>query len=266
MKLFIKILLLVLWIGLAAGSAVLMGFANLHHEVKMCTGVEIIIDQSKSDPLFTPSDLKLQLTDTYGKFERKKLHDIDLESIQLFLQNNPYVESANARTTIEGRLVIEISQCNPLARLITPGGENYYLDTHGKILPVDPAHPVRVIIANGAVEMPLKAGNSIFSKESKKQVPPEVLQTLLNIHSISLQLRADSVLNALVEQIYVKPGGDLQLFTKAGSHIIEFGDSNNSPEKLANLKTFYKFGLSKTGWTRYKIINLKFKNQVVCTK
>ena len=266
MKLFIKILLITLWVGLAAGSVILMGFANMNHEVKNCTGVDIIVDHSLTEPLLTPADLKTQLTDAFGKFEKKTLGNIDVETIQAFLRNNPYIGSADAHTTIEGRLVIEIAQCRPVVRLITLEGESFYLDVNGKVLPADPKHPVRVVIANGSIEIPVKAGNSIFSKEVKKQLQPGVLQTLANIHSLSLQMEADSVLNALVEQVYVKPDGSLQLATKAGSHMIEFGDTTNTQEKLSNLKTFYKFGLSKTGWIKYKTLNLKFKNQVVCTK
>ncbi len=266
MKLFLKILLIVLWIGLAAGSVVLMGFANSNHEVKSCTGIDVLVNYSGSEPLLSPSDLKHQLTAAFGKIEKKTLKQIDIESILTFLRRNPCLEYADAHTTIEGRLVVEVRQCRPIVRIISSEGINFYLDTKGKLLPVNPEYPVRVIIANGNIEIPLKPGKSIFPKGKKKQQPSESIQILQNIHSIAQQLRADSVLNALVEQVYVKPDGEMQLATKAGSHIIEFGDTSNSADKLENLKTFYKYGLSKTGWNTYSIINLKFKNQVVCTK
>jgi cell division protein FtsQ len=32
------------------------------------------------------------------------------------------------------------------------------------------------------------------------------------------------------------------------------------------LMTFYKEGLNKVGWNAYLTINLKYKNQIVCTK
>jgi hypothetical protein len=35
--------------------------------------------------------------------------------------------------------------------------------------------------------------------------------------------------------------------------------------KFDNLKIFYKVGLPKRGWSRDKILNLKFTNQVVAT-
>jgi cell division protein FtsQ len=77
---------------------------------------------------------------------------------------------------------------------------------------------------------------------------------------------ADSTLNALIEQIYVLSNGKIQLVTKAGSHLVQFGDTTDAAEKLENLKYFYKYGLVKTGWNKYGKINLEFKNQIVCTK
>jgi cell division protein FtsQ len=35
--------------------------------------------------------------------------------------------------------------------------------------------------------------------------------------------------------------------------------------KLENLKLFYQKALPKVGWERYSSINLKYKNQIVCT-
>ena len=36
--------------------------------------------------------------------------------------------------------------------------------------------------------------------------------------------------------------------------------------KFEKLKVFYRYGLGKVGWDRYSMINLKYHNQVVCTK
>jgi cell division protein FtsQ len=46
-----------------------------------------------------------------------------------------------------------------------------------------------------------------------------------------------------------------------------FGDAKDFEEKFEKLKTFYTEGLNKTdGWNKYSTINIKYKNQVVCTK
>jgi cell division protein FtsQ len=266
MKLFLKILLIILWVGLAAGSILLMGFANKNHEVRQCSGLDIRLDYSGKEPLFKPADLKQQLVGKFGKFEKKTLDQLEVEKIIAFLQQNPNIEYADAHITIEGRIVVDIRQCIPLVRLVSQSGENFYLDEKGKVLPANPDYPARVIVANGNISVPFKPGKSIFPGKKKQNVDLVSLQSLYDIHMLAGKLAADSVLNSLVEQIYIKPDGSIRLATKAGSHIIEFGDTSSTDEKFENLKAFYKYGLSKIGWQKYRIVNLTYKNQVVCTK
>jgi cell division protein FtsQ len=51
-----------------------------------------------------------------------------------------------------------------------------------------------------------------------------------------------------------------------GNHRILLGQIEYYRENLEKLKLFYEKGLNQMGWNQYSIINLKYKNQVVCTK
>jgi cell division protein FtsQ len=51
-----------------------------------------------------------------------------------------------------------------------------------------------------------------------------------------------------------------------GQHKIVIGKSSDLKKKITKLKAFYKHGLEEIGWDKYKILNLKYENQVVCTK
>jgi cell division protein FtsQ len=266
MKLMLKILLVVAWIALAAGAVVLMSFAIRNHEVKPCIGLDISIDDHGTDPLFTTYDLKKQLTARFGKFESQSLDQVDVEKVISFLRKNPNIDKADAHLSVEGKLIVEITPCRPLVRVISLTGTHYYLDENGKLLPVNSVYPARVIVANGNIPVNLKVGHSIFEKNDKKKNQDESLKILMNIHSLAGMIASDSVMNALVEQIYINTNGSIRLATKAGSHIIEFGDTSFAEEKFENLKAFYKFGLTKTGWEKYRTLNLTYKNQIVCTK
>jgi len=266
MKLFLKILLIVLWVSLAAGAIVLMSFANQNHETKACSGLDVKMDYAGSEPMFTIFDIKQQLIGSFGKFEQKKLAELDIQKIQSYMRKNPYVNKADVHITVEGKLVVELTQCKPIVRIVTQNEQNFYLDDKGKIIPANPDYPVRVFVASGNILASMRPGKSIFEKQKPLSSPDKSMQVLFNIHSLALKLKNDSVMNALVEQIYLKPNGSMQLVTKAGSHLVEFGDTTDAPEKIENLKAFYKYGLTKTGWKKYRIINLTYKNQVVCTK
>ena len=69
-----------------------------------------------------------------------------------------------------------------------------------------------------------------------------------------------------IVQIYVDEKNNVELIPRVGNHNIILGDASDLENKLEKLMIFYKKGLSKTGWNEYSTINLKYKNQIVCTK
>jgi cell division protein FtsQ len=66
----------------------------------------------------------------------------------------------------------------------------------------------------------------------------------------------------------VLPNNELKLIPAVGEHTILLGkiENYNYVEKLDKLKIFYDNGLSKTGWDKYSVINLKYDHQVVGTR
>ena len=83
---------------------------------------------------------------------------------------------------------------------------------------------------------------------------------------IAKYLQTDSVANALFTQIYVNENNEIELVPRIGDHLILIGDAANFKKKVDMLLVLYRKGLNKTGWTQYSSINLKFENQVICTK
>ncbi len=61
------------------------------------------------------------------------------------------------------------------------------------------------------------------------------------------------------------PQGDVELFPKVGNHVILMGRVSDLEDKFQRLYVFYRMGLNKVGWNKYNVINIKYKNQVVCS-
>ena len=59
---------------------------------------------------------------------------------------------------------------------------------------------------------------------------------------------------------------EFELVPEFGSHIIVLGDLSDLDKKLRKLNAFYQQALLEEGLNKYKTINLKFDNQVVCVK
>lgn len=267
MKLFLKILFIITWAALVAGAVVLMSFANKSHNLQRCTGITVTVDYHEGEHMVTPEILKSQLQKEFGKFENKLLGDISVDQINDFLRKNQYLDESDVHLSVEGQLVANVTQCNPVLRVTTIDNKNYYIDRNGKIMLADPKYPVRVVVANGFIGLgnrPQGKNLESFFK-AKKKIAPELLN-LDKAFKISLALANDSVMKALTEQIYILADGEVTILTKTGNHKVVLGDATDLEEKFAKLLTFYKQGLPKVGWAKYKSINLTYKNQVICSK
>lgn len=87
------------------------------------------------------------------------------------------------------------------------------------------------------------------------------------------RLEKDDFWRAEIVQIIVSSTAagelDVQLIPRSGDFVILFGavgSQRDNDEKLARLMTFYKKGLGRTGWDKFKTVNVKYKGQVVCAK
>ncbi|HOW29930.1 MAG TPA: hypothetical protein PLP88_00040 [Bacteroidales bacterium] len=267
MKLFLKILLIIVWTALVAGAIVLMSFANKSHDLERCQGLEVKIDYPGDGRLTTPDIVKSQLVKEFGKFENKLISDISVEKINRFLGQNQYLSKCDVHLTVEGLLVANVTQNDPILRVMTDGGKSYYIDSEGNIMLANPVFPVRVMVAGGFINMgnnPQGKNISSFSKSTKNI--SQGLINLLNCHKVSQAITHDSIMMALTEQLFAEADGNIKLLTKTGHHIVNLGNADNLAEKFLKLETFYRSVMPKVGWDRYKSINLAYKNQVICTK
>ena len=58
----------------------------------------------------------------------------------------------------------------------------------------------------------------------------------------------------------------LRLIPRSGNFVIEFGTLAQHAEKLDKLRKFYDNGLAYTGWERYKVVDVRYDKQVICTE
>ena len=59
---------------------------------------------------------------------------------------------------------------------------------------------------------------------------------------------------------------EFEIIPRVGAHQILLGNAENLELKFRNLKILYEEGLAYEGWNKYEIINLKYNNQVICSK
>jgi cell division protein FtsQ len=86
---------------------------------------------------------------------------------------------------------------------------------------------------------------------------------LKEVRDISIAIQKDSFCIAMIEQIDITAQRSFEMIPKVGNQLIVFGNAEDAGIKFDKLKLFYKNILVKSGWNKYSVINVEYKNQVV---
>jgi cell division protein FtsQ len=258
MKRFWNILKKVLLILSGVAVVVLFMFvltSSVQHQNQLvCNAVQVNIDYEKGISFLMDSDVKQKLDYlSGGALVGKVLSTVDFRTLEKEMEKNPFVESAEIYTDQQQVVHVNVVQKYPILRVINNDGVGYYISDKGKKIPMSDKFTAHVPVALGVVETHEDLyGDSI------------VLNQLFELTNF---VRKDTLLNALVDQIYVHENGEFDIQPKFGYHTIVFGKVDEMmADKFDRLKIFYKEALTKFGWEKYNKVNLKFKNQVVCEK
>ncbi len=217
----------------------------------VCSSIQVKIDYESGVSFLTTDEITAKVNSLAGgQITGKPLSALDFRAIEMGLQQDPFVQHARVYIDHARTVHAEITQKQPIIRIINNDGVGYYLSDMNERIPLSGKFTAHVPVAIGEVETRDDLyGDSIILSE---------------IYGLAKYLQRDSLMNAMIDHAYVRSTGDLELYTKMGYHTIDFGRADESmQEKFEKLKTFYRDGLTKVGWERYSVINLKYKGQVI---
>jgi cell division protein FtsQ len=257
-----KVLRISLMVALIAGMAVLLAFTDQDYQHSSYRSFRIDILNPSDHALITLDEIKALVKNNFGEITGSPMIGVNLVDLENTVLANPYVSSCEVFQTIDGGLVMKAMVREPLVRIVNTEGQQYYLDNNGWAMPITASHPSLVIVANGNIT------DKYFSLE-KSEKPLSSFPTSSNIRKVylvALHISRDNFLKSFIDQIYVNDKNEIELVPKIGSQQIIFGNADDVQEKLENLKVFYEKVMSRMDWTVYKSINLKYKNQIVCSK
>lgn len=259
---------------LAAGVVYLFVFANVKQKEVTCKEFKINIDYAGAPVLIKTYNIRNEITQAGIKVKGQPVEFLQAKKLRKLLNNNPYISKATISVSVNGTVEANILQRNPLVRVIDKDLNQCLIDHDGYVLPLSNEFPVRLIVANGnipslsSLKLPVSGNDEYISSfnvpkiKRKKPLPAE----LSNIYKIACELEKDTLTSILVEQIYLNSSNEIELIPKVGDQSIIFGDTTALTEKVNKLKVFYAEGMKTMAWNNYKTINLKYKNQVVCSK
>jgi cell division protein FtsQ len=267
MKKFWKIAYVSMWILLVAGACFLVGFTSFEQYNRPCRRIYVTMDYGQADKLVIKEDIDSIIRRTTGRISGKPMGWINIRQIERSIKQQAYVEKVHIYESLDGNICAEVKQREPILRIINSKYETFYVDGSGRLLPPNPFYPARVLVANGNISHSYMA-NRNFRIETPMfgdtLGPADTL--LLELYKLALYINRDKFLKADIDQIYVTPTQEFELLPKVGGHVIMLGRADNLDEKFKKLLVFYKKGLNIIGWNKYNYINIKYTNQVVCSK
>jgi len=219
-------------------------FANKNPDGPVCDEVEVVISDSLQIQFLTEKIIVAYLikTDLYPL--HKKWDEINTYHIEEALLKHELVESAEVVRLISGKITMVLSQKKPVLRVFSSGG-SYFVDQSGQTMPVPLGQAIQVPVASGNIEKSFAVSD---------------------LYKFALFLQNDAFWNDQITQIYVRSNNDVEIVPRVGNHQILLGSLDDYEKKLKHLQLFYEQVIPKMGWEKYSVINLKYRNQIVCTK
>ena len=241
MKRIVIILATLLILGFFVVAVVV---TNKGNENLICREMIVIIKDSTERHFLSQNDIIMALIDANLYPVDRFIHQINTEEIEKHVKKNKLIATTSVYKTPSGKIGIEITQKMPILRVFSAEG-SYYVDDLGHIMPSDFQYATYLPVASGNIEKSLSTSD---------------------LYKFALFLQTHEFWNNQIEQIYVHPNKEIELIPRVGNQRIILGDFEDFSVKMDNLKLFYEQAIPKIGWDKYSIINLKYKNQIVCTK
>ena len=208
-----------------------------------CSGLQVAVNDTLVNSFVNQEEIMRVIKRDYGNIEGMPLLSVNKDSLERILAKNRMIKSAQVYYSLDGFLHVVIDQREPVLRVISK--ESYYVDKEGEVMPLSTKFTSRVVVATG----------NVTKEFTSKKLYPFVMM-----------IRENEFWNAYIEQIVVRQNEDIVLIPKVGNFQIVLGQVDGADARMEKLMLFLKRGIAKKGWNRYKEVNLKFKNQIVCVR
>lgn len=253
-----------LWSLLILGFLVSVGFSSSKQDGMLCKGVSVTMLDTNGQTFVEAGDIIEIIKNKFGVLEGKPMGSINISLLEKIMNTNPFVSKTEVFSTIDGKITIEVKQRTPVLRIINFNDESFYIDNEGLFMPLSDKYTARVPVANGYIFD--KQTEQRVTKYTGDQAGDSSLHMIDRIFHVADYIQKNEFWRAGVEQLFVNAQGDIELIPRVGFHTVILGDDQQLEEKLNKLLLFYKEGLKLNGWNQYNVINIKFKDQVVCSK
>lgn len=219
-----------------------------------CRNVIVTIHDSENNKLIDENMVRATLQKHFSEgFEGKAIATIPMSKIEQVLATIQQADDIKVYADVLNNLQIDVSQAQPMFRVINKNGVGFYVSKNCKRFPLSHKFTVRVPIAVG----------NISAEVSNGKTDSILMQRICGIVRYTSE---DDFWRIATDQIVVNDEHEIEIVPNIGQMSIVVGDDNNIEDKLEKAMVFMREGLNKVGWNKYEKIDVRFNNQIVCKK
>ena len=247
-RILIKVGIIVTVILIAIAVPLLIGLSKV-------SAVDLTIQYPDNTIILQKDSIETDLLSKYGNFIAYKRNQIDSKEIKKFLENKNFVEHATVSVSLTGILRITIVQKSIIARVFTTNKENFYIDKNLSIIRTNNLNEsVRCLYVTGEIKE--KPKNTIDNLKNKN---------CYEVYKLAMEISTNQTLKEWIGGIH-KLKETWILTPLQGDYTITLGKEGKWKNELEKLQHLIELYLKKQGCSNYENIDLRFHNQVVCSK
>lgn len=252
-EIFKKVMWVTLWVGVASVAIVLLVAATRKHNSDVCEKVVVNIKGGEHGQYIQEKEILDRISERHpALLNGVAIRNISLSQLESLLEQHLWIQNAEMYFDNHNVLHIEIDERVPVARVFSLGGESFYVDEKGMMLPVNGNQIANVPVFTGfpQITYPLVSKDSLL---------------LIGVRDLGAYIIGDEFWNAQIDQIQID-NYQMELIPKLGKHQIVFGEGNMIEAKFKRLMLFYQQIMKKAGWNYYSTLDLRFDKQLVAVR
>ncbi|MES2575310.1 MAG: cell division protein FtsQ [Bacteroidota bacterium] len=220
----------------------LFSFTSKRNENRKITK-SVVIFVGDNAPFISQETVNKLLIEKNGGTQTVAKDKLDLNKLENALNANEMIEKSDVFVSIDGVLKAVVKQKTPIARFFD-SDHSFYIDYKGSRMPLSTNFTARVPLVSGEI-----------NKKNNEQLA-ELFRIIYD----------DAFLKKNIIGVQIMPNGSLKMLNRNFNYQIDFGGTVRMKAKFNNYKAFFQKAVLDSSLYKYKTIDLRFSQQVVCTK
>lgn len=248
--------IVVMWLAIVG---FFVGAALLRYHNEEARKVEVLrveVVDSAEVPLVTADKIAQAIQHAGLMPTGKDVDSVSLLAINNLVESNCFVRSSQTFVDYDGVLTVRLTQRKPIARVITTGGDDFYLTANGHLLPTQQGAAIDLPLVTGDITLPFPRGFEgdmvAWARENEKNSDKNYIFLLKLTNFVRLvESRPEwggNIVQIVAEREGVKAGSKaprttIKLIPRRGNYTVQLGTLDNVEAKLNRWVRFVEAGV-----------------------